>query len=1208
MNKKGKTLIITGVILISLVLILAPFILSSNVKVYDSELKEVTIRDENVKDIAKIKLLTPLNYQVPRGYQKVAEYEINSLEALKILVSKMELYDKSDGMKSINRIIDYKIKGLEEVDVNNYKTVCQDKVSFNGTEYNECYQEITRTHKEEKVVWDDLNKVDFNKDEKIIVGLFTEVQKGDKIEWIPTFKINDTTEIRIEEWAVWTDSLNVNLISYWTLNETGGTSVLDLFGNNSAVANNERVFTSEITGIIDTGADFTQGDDYILLNDTGKVSVSLWVNSSSLQSDQNFFVSELTGSGSARYRFGYGALNVLSIQGRANDGDSFTTWTSLSPSLNNNIWYHLVAIYDGINGRALIYINGSLRTNDSIATKTFTDADSTQGFRLGSYAGAYYNGLADEIGIWERVLNSTEVSDLYNDGEGLPYPFVEDFRSPQTTTPILNSTDGTNRSNQDLNCYATLTDNYETNLTADWKWYKNNVSVISGNTMVQNNTETLITILLWGNTTKGEEWICEVTPFDNLNYGNASNSTYITILNSAPTHSSPLLNTSTGKNLSTENLICYNQSTFDADNDEVINIYNWYKNNQPLSVLNLPFEAGSNSSYTKDYSGYNNVVVDNNVIWKSSGGHNSKGAYDFTLDGATITIPHSTAVNPTDEITIMAWLKYNDTYCDSNYGGSAARPIAKGQNEAFELQTYELLGGDCTARFCVNSTCPDLEETNGTAKGGWAHITGSFNGTHINTYFNGNLDESVAYSGKIPFITDDLIIGDWTSNLGRGFKGIIDEVMIFDYALSAEQIKTFYEGKTNLIVSEETSGGDVYMCQITPNDGEVDGITKNSSELEVLWGITFNVRDSYSNESLNDVTISCNYSEFNQEGDITNPYGVYGFPDGTWECEFEDPDIKYYNKTTTFTADDDKIVPVLMSQKKYLTVEEHTWLEAIYNCISGGDCALYNLLLEINSTIGNIWENTKPTDESVVLSEIITNKVVDSTHNLTINYSIYIPIKAGYSLGAYLPVRIGYFFLDINNETCYNQGERPEGVSDPYCQPLIIETLGPMGGTVNFTVELQPALVSGDNYSIKRIIDIDPLGVWYNYGSEVISDFIMLETLSTYGASTTTTGESNPNTNQQSNSQESSSSSSESSSGDSSVTNVYNTYITEEIKDEEDKQNKDELINLNKPGITGGIIGTGLFSNWMFIIILGIFMGLFVVFIISKTIIKLKKR
>ena len=170
MNKKGKTLIITGVILISLVLILAPFILSSNVKVYDSELKEVTIRDENVKDIAKIKLLTPLNYQVPRGYQKVAEYEINSLEALKILVSKMELYDKSDGMKSINRIIDYKIKGLEEVDVNNYKTVCQDKVSFNGTEYNECYQEITRTHKEEKVVWDDLNKVDFNKDEKIIVG------------------------------------------------------------------------------------------------------------------------------------------------------------------------------------------------------------------------------------------------------------------------------------------------------------------------------------------------------------------------------------------------------------------------------------------------------------------------------------------------------------------------------------------------------------------------------------------------------------------------------------------------------------------------------------------------------------------------------------------------------------------------------------------------------------------------------------------------------------------------------------------------------------------------------------------------------------------------------------------------------------------------------------------------------------------------------
>ncbi len=32
------------------------------------------------------------------------------------------------------------------------------------------------------------------------------------------------------------------------------------------------------------------------------------------------------------------------------------------------------------------------------------------------------------------------------------------------------------------------------------------------------------------------------------------------------------------------------------------------------------------------------------------------------------------------------------------------------------------------------------------------------------------------------------------------------------------------------------------MCQVTANDGETDGITLNSTDLAVLWNITFDVR------------------------------------------------------------------------------------------------------------------------------------------------------------------------------------------------------------------------------------------------------------------------------------------------------------------------------------------------------------------------------
>ena len=279
-------------------------------------------------------------------------------------------------------------------------------------------------------------------------------------------------------------------------------------------------------------------------------------------------------------------------------------------------------------------------------------------------------------------------------------------------------------------------------------------------------------------------------------------------------------------------------------------------------------------------------------------------------------------------------------------------------------------------------------------------------------------------------------------------------------------------------------------------------------------------------------------------------------------------------------------------------------MEAIYNCLYSGDCSLYNLLLEVNKTVSNIWEHTKPTDESVVLFENVTNKVIDSSNNLTIDYSVYIPIKAGYSLGAYLPVRIGYFFLDVDNITCYNQGNKPTGVEDPYCQPLIIETLGPMGGSVNFTVKLHPSLPEGD-YSIKRIIDIDPLGVWYNYGQEIIGSFTMLESLNNYGIVLETTGESNPTTNQQSNSQESSSSS------ESTTTIIKEKEIIKIIQDseedkEEDESDEDKIINLNKPGITGGVIGS-LLSGGSLIFIITIIGGILVAFIVSKKIIKIKK-
>ena len=586
----------------------------------------------------------------------------------------------------------------------------------------------------------------------------------------------------------------------------------------------------------------------------------------------------------------------------------------------------------------------------------------------------------------------------------------------------------------------------------------------------------------------------------NENKTSTSGRLLLNVINVAPTHSTPLLTSSLGTNFTNENLTCYNQRTFDANNDEVTNIYNWYKNNQALTVLNMPFEINA-----KDYSGYGNDGTVVGATWNQMGGKIG-GAYEFdgSDDYIKVTKNFGTSFNA---FSAEAWVNLKNT-------GTQYRYIFERDDTHF----YIAISTDRRIRFRhVDLSHGDTEtEPNAIEFNEWTHIAAVYNGIKTYIYINGQLEKEQTDTGTISFsATKPLYVGSSQyapSYPDRTWNGFIDEVKIYNRALSAEQIYQNHldtkDGFTSsrTIVSQETTPGEEYICSITPNDGYDDGETLNSSSLLVVWSITFNVTSGEDGSEIDNLdSISCNYIGFSWDNDPTNPYRPYGFPPGDWQCIFiKTPD--YFDKTQTFTADDDKIVNVTMSEAGKLTLEEHTWLEALYNCIILKDCDLYNLLLQINQTAGNIWEHTKPTDESVVASEVITNKVVNSTNNLTINYTINIPIKAGYSLGAYLPVRIGYWFLDVTNTTCYNQGDRPTGVADPYCQPLVIETIGPMGGSVLFTVELQPELPAGD-YSIKRIIDVDPNDVWVNYGQETIGTVAVPEDSINFGINLIKTGE-----------------------------------------------------------------------------------------------------
>jgi len=670
-----------------------------------------------------------------------------------------------------------------------------------------------------------------------------------------------------------------------------------------------------------------------------------------------------------------------------------------------------------------------------------------------------------------------------------PSPTYSEFGAEQTYDAIPPSITQINITPQqpitldDLKCNATLTDNKATELTAYWKWYKNNQLYLSGNKTVQNGTNSLITTLLSGNLSKGQYWICEVKPFDGANYGNAANSTTVTILNTLPNQTQPKLQATSYLNTTSDNLTCYNQSTSDIDiNDKVTNIYNWFKNSQPLAVLNMPFENSA-----KDYSGKGN----NGTIYGATFTDGKIGkALSFDGIDDYVDARDINEAEGTNALTAEVWVK------PGIRASGVTNPMILAKYYTWNLYinynnngfAFSFNDGGGWATDTVTYIASLSTDT-------WYYVAARYDGSTCKIFVNGNEVASASCNGNIISNANTVKIGQWNNN--EWFNGTIDEVKVYPYALTSEQIKQRYEetkgGLTtsSTIVAQETTPGETYMCQVTPNDGEEDGVTLNSTDLTVLWNITFDVRSGETNASLPNFNIYCNNSFIILS--TTSPTSI-GFLPANYECTFVA--TEFYNKTITFTADVDKTINVKMSREFSLTIEEHTWLEWLYNCWKAGDCR--KLLENINQTTTQIWQQVTKTNRDVVTQEKFISSSLSNTSNITLNYTVNIPFKQGYANGELLPLRLFFWFTDINKTRCYNQdkGTDSNRAESPYCFPLIAETLGPNNGSMTFTIDLRPNLPVG-SYNITRTIEIDPIlegtRTWINYGQEDVGQVTVEE-------------------------------------------------------------------------------------------------------------------
>jgi hypothetical protein len=203
---------------------------------------------------------------------------------------------------------------------------------------------------------------------------------------------------------------------YWKFDENSGTSLSDASGNGNTGTFNGTTGSQWVTGKINSGLTFNGSNNTVTIpssssiNPTAALTVSMWVKVAS----GNFRGTLYYGSGCQCTVYTWDDGNMY-----FDIGFGAGQWNAheVSVPYSNNVWMHIVAVYDGSYLR--IYKNGVAGTPLAYNTAFSNSGTATFGGAITDYT-----GVIDEVGIWDRALSSAEVTALYNSGSGIQYPFT----------------------------------------------------------------------------------------------------------------------------------------------------------------------------------------------------------------------------------------------------------------------------------------------------------------------------------------------------------------------------------------------------------------------------------------------------------------------------------------------------------------------------------------------------------------------------------------------------------------------------------------------------------------------------------------------------------------------------------------------------------------------------------------------------------------
>jgi uncharacterized protein (TIGR02145 family) len=497
----------------------------------------------------------------------------------------------------------------------------------------------------------------------------------------------------------------------------------------------------------DFSLSFDGVDDYVViaddpsLNPSDAITVSAWIKPYSWDGNRRVLQK--------------GAGDEFILEGEDSDhfefvvnGQGYSVETVLPPL---NVWTHVAGVYNG--DYAFLYIDGQLQASTFIGQTLTTTTDPL-------YIGTknetspdtdHFNGLIDDVRLWGRALDESEIlPNMYFE------PNWDDDLRPIAFWPFH---EGGGDS------VYSWTENMHHGSINGASWSADVPDKPTGSINIEFTSVRPDSGYLWVGLWFPGSDIYNRGPDvgrDSIYVNFASQSMQTMLFNGLPDAEGYIVRSRFDAIDSPTNGPDDCDNGYDLEGiTDPINIYlgGTVYSDLALDECSGPYEAGS-SYFGTDFSRIR--------VWEGNPVNPDANQNAFAITG--------------DQITVEAWVYLMNLPVGDGYD-IVLRPFGGGEargSYGLHLQ-YDEQGNPVWA-FSISDTVSNIGYVSSSmvSQGSWTHVAGTYDGTSMKLYLDGNLQAEVQYTGTIGYGDTGFYIGGYLGGQDDFFHGIIRDVSIWD--------------------------------------------------------------------------------------------------------------------------------------------------------------------------------------------------------------------------------------------------------------------------------------------------------------------------------------------------------------------------------------------------------------------------------------------